>query len=227
MKALVYGTEKEIPDDVFSEWVSRPDTAVISIDMHEGHLSTDPMCPCPAPRGREIIEPVNAFHRAARALGVPVIHVRSVLRATGEDDLKGAHPAAWRTLFPLTVGEIPGIDQHAIQGTRWNDFSTEVLDTDLIVETKRRLSPFYPTDLDFLLRSMGVKRVVLNGGMTDCCVLNATFDASNIGYRVCVAADLVRGTNEEMEQAALKIISLHTGLVMQSEDILRVWDATA
>ncbi|MGE4326737.1 MAG: cysteine hydrolase family protein, partial [Pseudodonghicola sp.] len=202
-------------------------TAVISIDMHEGHLSTDPMCPCPAPRGREIIEPVNAFHRAARALGVPVIHVRSVLRATGEDDMKGAHPAAWRTLFPLTVGEIPGIDQHAIQGTRWNDFSTEVLDTDLIVETKRRLSPFYPTDLDFLLRSMGVKRVVLNGGMTDCCVLNATFDASNIGYRVCVAADLVRGTNEEMEQAALKIISLHTGLVMQSEDILQVWDATA
>ncbi|MDK3020139.1 cysteine hydrolase family protein [Pseudodonghicola flavimaris] len=225
MKALVYGAEKEIPDDVFSEWVSRPDTAVISIDMHEGHLSTDPMCPCPAPRGREIIEPVNEFHRAARAMGVPVIHVRSVLRATGEDDLKGAHPAAWRTLFPLTVGEIPGIDQHAIEGTQWNEFSTEVLEADLIVETKRRLSPFYPTDLDFLLRSMGVKRVVLNGGMTDCCVLNATFDASNIGYRVCVAADLVRGTNEEMEQAALKIISLHTGVVMASEEILRVWES--
>ena len=226
MKALVYGTEKDIPDDVFHQWVSQPDTAVISIDMHEGHLSTDPMCPCPAPRGREIIEPVNEFHRAARALGVPIIHVRSVLRATGEDDLGGIHPAAWRTLFPLTVGEIPGIDEHAIQGTQWNDFSTEVLAADLIVETKRRLSPFYATDLDFLLRSMGVKRVVLNGGMTDCCVLNASFDASNIGYRVCIAADLVRGTNEEMEQAALKIVSLHTGLVMQSKDILSVWAAT-
>ena len=70
---------------------------------------------------------------------------------------------------------------------------------------------------------MRIKRVVLNGGMTDCCVLNATFDASNIGYRVCVAADLVRGTNEEMEDAALKMVSLHTGLVMQSEEILRVW----
>lgn len=226
MKAIVYGTERDLPDETFSDWVSRPDTAVISIDMHEGHLSEDPMCPCPAPRGREIIAPVNAFHHAARALGVPIIHVRSILRKTGEDDLKGAHPAAWRTLFPLTVGEIPGSDGHAIEGTKWTEFSTEVEAQDLIVETKRRLSPFYPTDLDFLLRSMQVKRVVLNGGMTDCCVLNASFDASNLGYRVCVAADLVRGTNAEMEDAALKMISLHTGLVMHSDEILAAWDST-
>lgn len=223
MKALVYGVEKDLDDAVFSEWVSRPDTAVISIDMHEGHLSSDPMCPCPAPRGREIIEPVNAFHRAARALGVPIVHVRSILRKTGEDDLKGAHPAAWRTTFPLFVGDIPGMADHAIEGTRWTAFSTEVEEGDLIVETKRRLSAFYPTDLDFLLRSMGIKRVVFNGGMTDCCILNAAFDASNIGYRVCVAADLVRGTNAEMEDAALKMVSLHLGVVMQSDEIVSVW----
>ena len=223
MRAYVYGEARELPEETFGEWVSLPDTAVISIDMHEGHLSEDPLCPCPAPRGREIIAPVNAFHRAARSLGVPVIHVRSILRRTGEDDLKGAHPAAWRTLFPLFVGEIPGIAEHAIEGTRWTAFSTEVEERDLIVETKRRLSPFYPTDLDFLLRSMGVKRVILNGGMTDCCVLNAAFDASNLGYRVCVAADLVRGTNFEMEAAALKIVSLHLGLVMDADDILSAW----
>ena len=223
MKAIVYGEEKNIPDEPFRHWVQRDDMAVISIDMHEGHLSEDPMCPCPAPRGREIIEPVNTFHRQARKLGVPIIHVRSILRRTGEDDLKGQHPAAWRSLFSLTVGPIPGSDGHAIEGSRWTEFSTEVLEDDLIVETKRRLSPFYPTDLDFLLRSMGIRRVVLNGGMTDCCVLNATFDASNLGYRVCVAADLVRGTNEEMEDAALKMVSLHTGLVMKSSEILSIW----
>lgn len=223
MKAIVYGVEKDIPEDPFRNWVKRDDTAIISIDMHQGHLSEDPMCPCPAPRGRDIIEPVNAFHSKARALGVPVIHVRSILRKTGEDDLKGQHPAAWRSLVTLYAAPIPGIDEHAIQGSKWTEFATEVMETDLIVETKRRLSPFYPTDLDFLLRSMGIKRVVLNGGMTDCCVLNATFDASNLGYRVCVAADLVRGSNEEMEDAALKMVSLHTGLVMRSEEILAAW----
>ena len=85
--------------------------------------------------------------------------------------------------------------------------------------------PRFSEDLDFLLRNMGVRAVVLNGGFTDCCVLNAAFDASNLDYRVVVAQDLVRGTNEEMEDAALKMMSLHMALVMDSEDILKAWDA--
>lgn len=226
MKAYVQGNKKVIPEK-FSEWCALPATAVVSIDMHLGHLSTDPDCPCPALRGIEIIEPVNAFHRAARACGVPIIHVRSVLRKTGEDDLRGQHPAAWRSLIELHDIKIPNIAEHAIEGTRWTEFATDVLESDLIVQTKRRLSPFYPTDLDFLLRSMGIRRIVFNGGMTDCCVLNATFDASNLGYRICVAADLVRGSGEELEDAALKMISMHTGLVMDSADILAQWSATA
>ena len=74
-------------------------------------------------------------------------------------------------------------------------FATEVAETDQVVQTKKRLSAFYPTDLDFLLRNMGVKRLVLNGCMTDCCILNSAFDASNLGYRVTVARNMVRGTN--------------------------------
>ena len=37
--------------------------------------------------------------------------------------------------------------------------------------------------------------------------------------------DLVRGTNEEMEEAALKMVSLHLGLVMDSSDLLAEWRA--
>ncbi|PZQ97647.1 MAG: isochorismatase [Cereibacter sphaeroides] len=225
MKAYVYGQKTDIPDS-YSEFVRHGETAVVSIDMHQGHLSEHPMCPCPAPRAREIIGPVDDFHRAARAMGIPIIHVRSVLRRTGEDDLGGQHPAAWRSLVALHGGHIPNIAEHAMQGSQWTEFATEVLPEDLIVETKRRLSPFYPTDLDFLLRSMGIRRIVFNGGMTDCCVLNATFDASNLGYRICVAADLVRGSNPEMEDAALKMVTLHTGLVMDGADILDQWAAT-
>ena len=133
--------------------------------------------------------------------------------------------SAWRLVFPLYVGDIPGADQHAIQGSKWTNFRTRIEPGDEIVETKKRLSIFYPTDLDFLLRNMGVRAVVFNGGFTDCCVLNAAFEASNLDYRVVVARDLVRGTNEEMEDAALKMMSLHMALVMESEDILKAWDA--
>ena len=220
----VYGERRPLPEDpAFESFLDPAHTAVISIDMHEGHLSEDADCPCPAPRAREIVDPIDRFHDACRARALPIIHVRTVLRPSGRDDIKGG-VSAWRLVFPLYVGEIPGADRHAIQGSKWTDLRTRVEPGDEIVETKKRLSVFYPTDMDFLLRNMGVRAVVLNGGFTDCCVLNAAFEASNLDYRVVVARDLVRGTNEEMEDAALTMMSLHMALVMQSEDILKAWD---
>jgi nicotinamidase-related amidase len=221
MDAFVYGKRRPLPQG-FDEFLSVADTAVVSIDLHQGHLADTPDCPCPAPRAREVVEGVNRFHAAARTLSVPIIHVKSVLRRDGADDVNGVK-SAWRFVFPLHVGPIPNSDQHAMEGSRWTQFVTEVADRDYVVATKKRLSAFYPTDLDFLLRNMGVKRLVLNGCMTDCCVLNTAFDASNFGYRVTVAQDLVRGTNEDMEDAALKTVSLHIGLVVESRDLLDEW----
>jgi nicotinamidase-related amidase len=221
MKAYVYGEKRDLPGG-FETFGDRAHTAIVSIDMHEGHLADTPDCPCPAPRARDIVAPIDAFHDKARALGVPVIHVKTVLRKGGVDDIKGI-PSAWRLTFPLYVGDIPNAAEHAIEGSRWTDLVTRVEENDIVVDGKRRLSVFYPTDLDFLLRNMGVKTVVLDGGFTDCCVLNAAFDASNRNYRVVVLRDLVRGTNDDMEDAALKIVSLHLGLVMDSADILDAW----
>lgn len=208
---------------VFAEYLDPAHTAVISIDMHAGHLSEREDCPCPAPRGREIIKGINAFHADARALGIPVIHVRSELRPSGRDDVLGSSSSAWRLTFPQFAGPIPGADQHALAGSQWTEFVTEVLPGDEIVTGKKRLSAFYPTDLDFLLRQMGIRAVVINGIMADCCVLNSAFEASNIGYRVVIPADLVRGTNESLEQAATAMVSLHFGLVTDADVITSAW----
>jgi nicotinamidase-related amidase len=221
----VYGDKRVLPDDpAFEAFLDPRRTAVISIDMREGHLSESPDCPCPAPRAREIVAPIDRFHDECRARGIPVIHVRTVLRPSRRDDVKGG-VSAWRLVFPLHVGPIQNSAEHAIAGTRWINLRTRIEPGDELVETKKRLSIFYPTDLDFLLRNMRIGAVVLNGGFTDCCVLNAAFDASNRDYRVVVARDLVRGTNDEMEDAALKMMSLHVALVMGSADILAAWDA--
>lgn len=220
--AYTYEEPYEIdPDSELYAWLTDPAAAVLSIDMHEGHLSDSPDCPCPAPRGRQIVRPINAFHRDMRAQGTPIIHVKSELRASGRDDVAGTSPSAWRYTFPLHVGPIPGIRQHALAGTPWSVLSTEVAEGDEIVNGKKRLSGFVATDLDFLLRQMGVHTVILDGIMTDCCVLNTAFDASNLGYRVVVARDLTRGTDERLERAALDIMSLHLGLVMDSDEIVR------
>jgi nicotinamidase-related amidase len=69
-----------------------------------------------------------------------------------------------------------------------------------------------------------VETIVIDGGFTDCCVLNTAFDASNHNYRVIVARDLVRGTDDNLEAAALTMVSLHLGLVTESADLLTEWE---
>lgn len=221
MKAFVYGEPREV-GSAFDDHLDPARTAVISIDMHRGHLDDSPECPCPAPRAREVVAPIDAFHDRARALGVPIVHVKSVLRPDGSDDVNGI-PSAWRRTFPLHVGEIPNVGAHALEGSRWTEWVTRVEPQDWRVENKRRLSAFYPTDLDFLLRNRRIDTVVLNGGMTDCCVLNTAFDANNHTYRVVVLRDLVRGTDPHLEAAALSMVSLHLGLVVDSTDLLTAW----
>ena len=217
MKITLYGKDKEIKNS-FDNYINLDKSAVVSIDMNRSHLDED--CPCPAPRARQIIEPINIFHNKARKIGIPIIHIKSTLRKEGVDDLHGLK-AAWRSVFPLYVGEIPNSNEHALEGTKWSELVTDVNEKDLVVQTKKRLTAFYPSDLDFLLRNLGVKTIILNGGMTDCCILNSAFDGSNLGYKVIVLSDLVRGTNEEMEKAALKIISIHLGLVMESNELIK------
>ncbi|WP_208511295.1 isochorismatase family cysteine hydrolase [Variovorax sp.] len=222
MKAWVYDEPRDLEAARFADYLDPKTTAVVSIDMHRGHLDDDPACPCPAPRAREVVAPIDGFHDEARALGVRIVHVKSVLRPDGSDDLRGI-PAAWRRTFPLHVGEIPNADAHALEGSKWTEWVTRVEPGDLRVDSKRRLSAFYPTDLDFLLRNQRIETVVLDGGFTDCCVLNTAFDANNHNYRVIVLRDLVRGTDTRLESAALAMVSLHLGLVMESRELLRQW----
>jgi nicotinamidase-related amidase len=222
MQAYVYEQLRELDETQFADYLDPAKTAVVSIDMHRGHLDESPDCPCPAPRARDLVAPLDAFHDRVRAAGVRLVHVRATVRPNGEDDLHGI-PAAWRRTFPLHVGPIPNSADHAIEGSRWTEWCTRVEPTDMQVSTKRRLSAFYPSDLDFLLRNQRIETVVLDGGFTDCCVLNTAFDANNHNYRVIVLRDLVRGTDPHLEGAALSMVSLHLGLVMDSAELLRVW----
>jgi nicotinamidase-related amidase len=222
MEAYFYGVRKELPRD-FDDYFVISKTAVVEIDMCRGHLDTGSDVTCPCPRGREIIDSVNGFNAEARRLGIPVIHVRAVNRKGGVDDIKG-NMAAWRRIFPMTVGAIPNSDMHNIEGSKWCDFMVEVQEEDLTVDSKKRLSGFYPTDLEFLLRNLKRNTLVITGLMTDCCVLNTSFDGSNRGFKVIVPRDLTRGFSPEMEDGALKIISLHLGLVVDSNELVSEWN---
>ncbi|MFZ3118476.1 MAG: cysteine hydrolase, partial [Variovorax sp.] len=83
MRAFVYEKERELDASQFADYLDPTTTAVISIDMHRGHLDDSPACPCPAPRARDVVAPIDAFHDEVRALGGRIVHVKSTLRPDG------------------------------------------------------------------------------------------------------------------------------------------------
>src|ERR1700747_468619 len=87
MKAYVYGARRDLPQG-FEDFTQASRAAIVSIDMHQGHLADTPDCPCPAPRARELVAPIDAFHDQARRLGVPIIHVRTQCASSPNGNLK-------------------------------------------------------------------------------------------------------------------------------------------
>lgn len=219
----------DLPDkEVWTKWLDPDHTAIACIDMHRSHIHESDEMPCPAPRARDRIAAHDAFHRAARAVGVPVIHVQHWQRYGGTDDIasKGPNPGAnWRWTSELYLPGNPLMDQLAWEGTPWVDLMVEEAEDDLYVRSKKRLSAFYPTDLEFLLRQLDVHNLVLTGTLTDCCVINSAFDAANRDFRVIVPRDVVGGMSEEMEEAALMILASHLGIVVDAPALLREWYA--
>lgn len=224
IKAYFYNNWKAVPKE-FEHYLNPEKVAIVEIDMTRSHLHDGLDCPCPCVRGREIVDGVNKFNAAARDLAIPVIHVQCKLRADGCDDAKG-NPAAFRLLMPHTVpGGMPNAASHALAGTPWADLMVEVDPKDYIVDTKKRLSAFHPTDLEFLLRELRKETIVIIGLMSDCCDLCAGFEATNRNINVIYAHDLARGFSPELEEASRKIFSLYLGLVVDSKALVEEWRA--
>ncbi|MBX6391304.1 MAG: cysteine hydrolase [Frankia sp.] len=74
---------------------------------------------------------------------------------------------------------------------------------DIVVEGKRGLDAFMSTNLDFMLRSKGIRNVALAGFLTNCCVESTMRTAYEKGYNVYTLTDCVAATSQEQHDAAI------------------------
>lgn len=83
---------------------------------------------------------------------------------------------------------------------------------------KRRYSAFFATDLDLLLRGLGVRTVVVCGYLTDVCVHYTCVDAHQHDYRVRAVADACAGSSPRAHRAALAAMEyLQHGAVVPTD----------
>jgi nicotinamidase-related amidase len=87
------------------------------------------------------------------------------------------------------------------------------------VVVKPRVSPFYGTRLNGLLRTAGIEEVVLCGVATDHVVLAGARDAHDRDYAVTVLLDATASSTNELHDAALKVMRSFTRQVTVDEHV--------
>ncbi|TDC32135.1 cysteine hydrolase [Micromonospora sp. KC213] len=147
---------------------------------------------------------------AVRSSGGLVVHSRIAFRP-GYPDLIANTPAF------ATIGEQRGF----LDG----DPKTEIIDEVApqvgdIVFTHARLTAFFGTELDVILRARGVKTVLLTGVATNLSVAGTAFEAVNHGYRMVVVSDACAAATDEMHRVTLEGIGL-LGQVVTTDDVVR------
>jgi nicotinamidase-related amidase len=132
---------------------------------------------------------------AARAAGVTIMHA-PITFAPGYTELS-RHP------YGILKGVVDG--NAFVKGT-WGAAIVDELtpdEGDILIEGKRGLDTFASTNLDFILRSRGIRTVILAGFLTNCCVESTMRSAYENGYRVITLTDCVAATSAEEHDNAI------------------------
>lgn len=130
---------------------------------------------------------------AARAAGVRVVHCTMSRRPDGGGAVANCLLLAATRKSPAPL--VPGSPQQAVVAP------LAPVDTDWVVTRYHGLSPFHETELDQLLRNLGVQTVVATGVSVNVGLLAMTLDAVNAGYQVVIPREAVAGTPDEYVEA--------------------------
>ncbi len=159
--------------------------ALLIIDMLNDFVRKG--APLEVPKARGIVKNIRRELERAREAGMPVIY------CCDRHDSNDREFEAW--------------PPHAVRGTEGSEVIEELkpVTGDLVIG-KKNYSAFYRTNLDRVLKRLGIKHLILTGLVTNICILYTAVDAHMRGYEVTVPEDCVAGLEAEDNRFALKQI---------------------
>jgi nicotinamidase-related amidase len=159
--------------------------------------------------------PGGVFHDGVKG----VMEKNNMLANTIEVATKGRAAGATIMHAPITFaegyGELTGtpygilkgvVDNKAFRKGSWGAAIVDALaphPEDIVVEGKRGLDAFPSTNLDFILRSKGIRTVAIGGFLTNCCVESTMRSAYERGFDVVTLKDCTATLSQEAQDMAL------------------------
>jgi nicotinamidase-related amidase len=151
---------------------------------------------------------------AARGAGARVFY----LNASRRPDSAGTSAnclllALGRKSEPL----VPGSPRHAVVA----DLAPR--ESDFVINRFHGVTPFHGTELDPLLRNLGVRTVVAAGVSVNVGIPGLVIEAVNYGYQVVVAREAVAGTPEEYVEAVFANTLRLLATITTVDDVASIW----
>jgi nicotinamidase-related amidase len=162
---------------------------------------------------------------AARERGVLVVHVQNTALPNRRSD----SPAQIR--FNLRMHEVARREgsplRYTVPGTPGHEFVPELAPLpDEVVVRKYRSSGFWGTNLELVLRSNGIKTVVVGGCTTEGCVESTARDALFTDHYVVIAEDCV-GSDDKAQHEASMFLMRHRFDLAGSAEVAAAWERGA
>lgn len=169
-------------------------TALIMIDMQRAYLELEsPVC---IPGAKDTVPACAELIRACREREIPVFFVARGYRDDGSD-VEHPRVESWlkagRPVSKSAQGHLSGQFPEEF-GVRPSDY----------VVIKPRFSAFFGTELDSMLRRLGVDTLLMAGTTTPNCIRSSAYDAIALEYNVAVAVDCTSAATEEIQRVNLE-----------------------
>jgi len=152
---------------------------------------------------------------AARAKGVPVFHCLMARRPDGGGAmanclLLAATRKSDRPLLPGSPQQAPVQALAPVEG-EW------------VLTRYHGLTPFHGTELDQLLRNLGVRTVVATGVSVNIGILGLVLEAVNAGYQVVIPREAVTGTPDEYVSVVMENTLRLLATLAPVDQVVGVW----
>ncbi len=159
---------------------------------------------------RRAIGPTRRLLAAWRAAGLPVLHTREGHRPD-LSDLPAAKLARGRA--DVRIGDPGPMGRILVRGEPGHDIVAELAPApgEPVID-KPGKGAFFATDLETILRSRGLRQLVVTGVTTEVCVSTTVREANDRGYDCLVLSDCCASYDPAFHASALDMIAAQGGI---------------